>query len=112
MHIADFQFSIADSKSLPDVVNRQLAIINLQRLLRFLVTRVLTAATAKLLKLETFRGGFLVLGSDVVAALAIRTLQYDVVTRHNSTLNFQISNSRSQLSDLKSEIRKTIQQLH
>jgi hypothetical protein len=40
----------------------------------FLVTCVLTAATTEFLELETFRGGLLILRSDVVATLAICTL--------------------------------------
>ena len=42
--------------------------------LGLLVTRVLTAATAELLELETFRRDLLILGSDVVATFAIRAL--------------------------------------
>jgi hypothetical protein len=70
--------------------------------LRFLVTRVLAAAPAKLTKLQPFRGRFFVLGSDVVAAFAIRALKYDVVARHNSTLQILYSRSlsRSLVSDL------------
>ena len=59
--------------------------------------RVLTAATTEFLELETFRGGLLILGSDVVAALAIRALQYDIVTRHNSNLQFQIPNLKFEI---------------
>jgi len=71
-------------------------------LLRLLVARVLTAATAELLKLKTFRSGLFVLCSDVVATFAIRTLQYDIVTRHKlnsplSDLKFEISHLRSQI---------------
>jgi hypothetical protein len=50
----------------------------------FLMARVLAATPAKLTKLQTFRGRFLILGSDVVAAFAIRALKYDVVARHDS----------------------------
>jgi hypothetical protein len=50
----------------------------------FLMVRVLAAAPAKLTKLQPFRGRFLILGSDVVAAFAIRALKNDVVARHNS----------------------------
>jgi hypothetical protein len=50
--------------------------------LGFLMTRVLSTATAELLELKTFRGGLLILCSDVVATFAIRALQYDIVTRH------------------------------
>ena len=63
--------------------------------LGFLMIRVLTAATAELLKLETFLRGLLILCSDVVATFAIRALQYDIVTRHKL---------KSPGSDLKLEI--------
>ena len=46
------------------------------------MTDVLTAATTELLELETFRSGLLVLGSHVVATLALCALQYNIVTRH------------------------------
>lgn len=42
--------------------------------LGLLVTRVLAAATAELLELETFGCDLLVFGSDVVATFAIRAL--------------------------------------
>ena len=42
--------------------------------LGLLVSRVFTAATTELLKLETFRRGLLVLCCDVVATFAIRAL--------------------------------------
>ena len=54
---------------------------------------VLTAAATELLKLETFRCGLLVLGSHVVATLALGALQYDIVSRHKlkfSNFKFQI----------------------
>ena len=70
--------------------------------LGLLVARVLSAATAELLKLETFRCGFLILCSDVVATLAIRTLQYDIVTRHK--LNSQLSDLKFEISHLRSQI--------
>jgi hypothetical protein len=47
------------------------------------MVRVLTAAPAKLTELQPIRGRLFVLGSDVVAAFAIRALKYNVVARHN-----------------------------
>src|ERR1700730_17174260 len=55
--------------------------------------RVLTAAPAKLTKLPTIRCRLLVLCGDVVAALAIRALQHNVIARHNS-YSFPIANCR------------------
>ena len=66
---------------------------------------VLTAATTELLELETFRCGLLVLGSHVVATLALGALQYDIVPRHK--FKSPISNFKTE-----SEIPKPIQQLH
>ena len=60
--------------------------------LGLLVIDVLTAATTELLELETFRGGLLVLRRHIVATLTLCALQYDVVSRHNSNLQPQISN--------------------
>jgi hypothetical protein len=57
---------------------------------------VLTAATTELLELQTFRRSLLVLGSDVVATLALGALQYDIVTRHNSSLQL-LSNRQFQI---------------
>ena len=51
--------------------------------LRFLMVRVLTAAPAELTQLQTICRGLLVLSRNVVATLAVSTLQDDVVTRHN-----------------------------
>ena len=62
------------------------------RSLGLLVINMLTAATTELLEFQTFRGGLLVLRSHIVATLALGALQYDVITRHNSNLQFQISN--------------------
>ena len=59
--------------------------------LGLLVIDVLTAATTELLELETFRGGLLVLRRHIVATLTLCALQYDVVSRHNSNLQPQIS---------------------
>jgi hypothetical protein len=53
--------------------------------------RVLTAAPAKFTELQTIRGGLLVLCRDVVAAFAVRALKYNVVARHKSNLQLQIS---------------------
>jgi len=44
--------------------------------------RVLTAAPAKLLELQTIRGRLFVLGCYVIAALAITALQYNVIPWH------------------------------
>ena len=68
---------------------------DLAPLLRFLMTNMLTAATTELFELETFRGGLLVLGSHVVATLALCALQNNIVTRHKfkspiSNLQFEI----------------------
>ena len=49
---------------------------------------MLTTAPAELAKRKPFRSCFLVLGGDVVATLAIRTLQYDVIARHNLLHHF------------------------
>ena len=70
--IANCRFSLAD-RSQP---KNQLEIRSWQSEMSFgfLMSRVLTAATAELLKLETFRGGLLILCSNVVATLAICTL--------------------------------------
>ena len=63
----------------------------------FLMARVLAATPAKLTKLQTFGGRFLILGSDVVAAFAIRALKYNIVARHNSNSPIPISDLRSDL---------------
>ena len=63
--------------------------------LGFLMIYVLTAATAELFELETFRCSLLVLCSYVVPALAFDALQYDVVTRHK--FKSPISNLKSQI---------------
>src|SRR5436309_7812705 len=51
--------------------------------------RMLTAASAELPKLQTFSSCLLVLGCYVVAALAIRALQHNIVTRHNVISDFR-----------------------
>src|SRR5881394_624184 len=53
-------------------------------LLRFLVIRVFTAASAELLELQTIRSSLLVLRRHVIAALAITALQYNVIAWHKS----------------------------
>ena len=68
------------------------------RSLGLLVIDVLTAATTELLKLESFRRSLLILRSHIVATLTLCTLQYDVITRHNSNLQLQISNQVRQTS--------------
>jgi hypothetical protein len=50
--------------------------------LSFFVTRVLTATAAEFTKFQTISRGLLVLRRYIVAALAIRALQYNVVSRH------------------------------
>ena len=69
-------------------------------LLGLFMIRVLTAAPAKFTKLQTIRSRLLIFCSDVVAAFAIRALKYNVIARHKSNLQLQIS----QISNLKSEI--------
>ena len=53
-------------------------------LLRFFVIRVLTAAPAELLKLQTVRSCLLVLGRYVIAAFAITALQHNIIAWHIS----------------------------
>jgi len=72
-------------------------------LLRFFMIRMLTAASAELLKLQTFSRRLLVLGCYVVAALAIRALQHNIVTRHNI-----ISDCRFPIADFKSKSQPPI----
>ena len=72
-------------------------------LLRFFMIRMLTAASAELPKLQTFSRRLLVLGCYVVAALAIRALQHNIVTRHNV-----ISDFRLPISNLKASHRLAI----
>ena len=43
---------------------------------------VFAATATKLTKLQPIRRSFLILGSNVVAALAIVTLKHNVVSRH------------------------------
>jgi hypothetical protein len=72
--IADFRFLI---RRRTEIGNGQS-----EMSLGFLMVDVLAAATTELLELETFGGGLLVLGSHVVATLALCALQYNIVTRH------------------------------
>ena len=52
---------------------------------------VLAATATELLKLQPIRCGFLVLRCGVVAALAVRALQHNVIARHNLTsLHFRL----------------------
>jgi hypothetical protein len=70
-------------KSFREFFNRQLAIANRKMpLLGLFMVRVFTAAPAELAELKTISRGLLVLGRNVVATLAISTLQHDIVTRH------------------------------
>jgi hypothetical protein len=48
------------------------------------VTRVLAATAAELAELQALRRGLLVLRRDVVAALAFRALEHNIIARHNS----------------------------
>ena len=50
--------------------------------LSLFMTCVLAATPAELAKLKTICGRLFVLSRDVVAAFAIRALQYDVIPRH------------------------------
>jgi hypothetical protein len=72
-------------------------------LLRFLVSRMATAATAELPELKSFRRRLLILRRHVVAVLALGTLQHNVVARHNSpskisTINTNQFNRRRYIS--------------
>ena len=59
-------------------------ILHPSALLRFLVIRVLTAASAELLELQAIRSCLFVLRRRVIAALAITALQYNVIAWHYS----------------------------
>jgi hypothetical protein len=52
---------------------------------------MLTTAPAELAKRKPFRSRFLVLGSDVVATLAVTALKHNVIPRHNSSFSFPIA---------------------
>ena len=54
-------------------------------LFRFLVCRVASALSAKLLELESIRSLLLILGRHVIPVLAFRALQRDVISWHNSS---------------------------
>ena len=58
--------------------------------LSFFVARMLSATTAKLLKLQPIRRGFLVFGRRVVAALTLVALEHNVIARHNNSPYFQL----------------------
>jgi hypothetical protein len=83
--IANFQLVIARRRN----TNRQSAM-----LLGFLVASVFATTATKLLKLKPVWRGLFVLGRYVVAALAVSTLENNIVTRHNSSpfpiANFQM----------------------
>jgi hypothetical protein len=53
--------------------------------LRFFVIRVLAATATKLTKLKPVGRGLLVFGRYVVAALALVTLQNNIIARHRSS---------------------------
>ena len=55
-----------------------------------LMSCVLAATAAELAEFQTVRGRLLVLGRYVIATLAIRALQYDVVSRHKLIFQFSI----------------------
>jgi hypothetical protein len=57
---------------------------------------VLAATATKLLKLKPVWRGLLVLGRNVVAALAVSTLENNIVARHDSS-PFPIANLRSEI---------------
>lgn len=66
----------------------------LKPLLRFFVSRVLTAASAKLTEFESLRRRLLVFSGRIITTLTIRALKYYIVARHNlpfETLRFLIS---------------------
>src|SRR5260370_33432940 len=69
---------------------------------RLFMIRVLTATPAKFTKYQTIRCRLLIFCRDVVAALAIRALKYNVVAWHKSNLQLhsQISNLRSEFPSL------------
>src|SRR6266404_1105274 len=69
---------------------------------RLFMIRVLTATPAKFTKFQTIRCRLLIFCRDVVAALAIRALKYNVVAWHKSNLQLhsQISNLRSEFPSL------------
>lgn len=67
-------------------------------LLRFFVSRMLTAASTKLTEFESFRRRLLVFCRRIITTLTIRALKYYIVARHNlpfETLRFLISDFRS-----------------
>ncbi len=52
-------------------------------LFSFLVACVPTAETAELAELQSFRRGLLILRRNIVTMLAFRTLQHNIIARHN-----------------------------
>ena len=65
-------------------------------LLRFLVASVLATTAAKLLKLKPVWSRLLILGRNVVAALAVSTLENNIIARH-----FLIPDFRLPISNLR-----------
>ena len=55
------------------------------------MARVATAATAELAELQPLRRRLLVLRRHVIATLAFRALQHDVIAWHNSPSNLDSS---------------------
>jgi hypothetical protein len=102
-----FRLPIFECRLLPRLRPEQLKIGNCQSKVSFglFVTRVLAATAAELLKLETLGRSLLVLGRDVVATFAIRTLQHYVIARHNSSFHFRLPIFDCQFEiDLRSQI--------
>src|SRR3982750_407480 len=59
----------------------------------FLMAGVFAAATAELLKFQTFGRGFLILGRSVVPALAISALEHNIIPRHKVPLKNSVLSS-------------------
>ena len=81
-------FQIADCKSRIDLVSKasisQSAKSNPKSLLGLFVISVLTATATELTKLKPIWRGLLILSRNVVAVLAVLTLQHNVISRHKS----------------------------
>ena len=58
--------------------------ISLYPLLRFFVSGMFAATTAKLTELQTLRGRLFILRRDVITTLACRALKHNIIARHNS----------------------------
>lgn len=64
-------------------------VFRVHHLLRFLVSRVFAAASAKLLKLKALRCRLFILRRYIITAFAIRTLKRNIVARHSLFLKTQ-----------------------